>query len=79
MQTELYELFENLRARMAIVMVSHDITAISIYVDTVACLNRKLYYHGTKELLTEDLEAAYQCPVELIAHGVPHRVLKEHD
>jgi len=79
MQTELYELFENLRARMAIVMVSHDITAISIYVDTVACLNRKLYYHGAKELLTEDLEAAYQCPVELIAHGVPHRVLKEHD
>jgi len=30
-------------------------------------------------LLAEDLEAAYQCPVELIAHGVPHRVLKEHD
>ncbi len=79
MQTELYELFEKLRAHMAIVMVSHDITAISIYVDTVACLNHKLYYHGTKELLAEDLEAAYQCPVELIAHGVPHRVLKEHD
>lgn len=79
MQTELYELFEKLRARMAIVVVSHDISAISIHVDTVACLNRKLYYHGTKQLLTEDLEAAYQCPVELIAHGVPHRVLKEHD
>jgi zinc transport system ATP-binding protein len=25
------------------------------------------------------LEEVYGCPVELIAHGVPHRVLPEHD
>ena len=78
MQTELYELFEKLRQRMAIVLVSHDISAVSIYVDKVACLNRRLFYHNTKELTAEDLEATYQCPVEIIAHGVPHRVLKEH-
>lgn len=78
MQTELYELFEKLRQRMAIVLVSHDISAVSIYVDKIACLNRKLYYHGTKELPAEALEAAYRCPVNLIAHGVPHRVLKDH-
>jgi len=79
MQTELYELFERLRERMAIVMVSHDISAVSIYVDKMACLNRKLFYHGTKELVPEELEATYQCPINLIAHGVPHRVLREHD
>jgi zinc transport system ATP-binding protein len=79
MQTELYELFERLRERMAIVMVSHDISAVSIYVDKIACLNRKLFYHGTKELVSEELEATYQCPINLIAHGVPHRVLREHD
>jgi zinc transport system ATP-binding protein len=79
MQTELYELFEKLRQRMAIVLVSHDISAVSIYVDKIACLNRKLYYHGTKELPMEDLEAAYRCPVDLIAHGFPHRVLREHE
>lgn len=78
MQTELYELFEKLRQQMAIVLVSHDISAVSIYVDKIACLNQKLYYHGTKELIAEDLEAAYRCPVNLIAHGVPHRVLKDH-
>jgi zinc transport system ATP-binding protein len=44
----------------------------------VACLNQKLYYHGTKEIKPEDLEEAYKCPVEMIAHGVPHRVLKAH-
>lgn len=78
MQTELYELFENLRRRMAIVLVSHDISAVSIYVDKIACLNRRLFYHNSKEITAEDLEATYQCPVEIIAHGIPHRVLKEH-
>ncbi len=78
MQTELYELFEKLRHQMAIVLVSHDISAVSIYVDKIACLNRKLFYHNTKELTAEDFEATYQCPVEIIAHGVPHRVLREH-
>ncbi len=63
---------------MAIVLVSHDISAVSIYVDKIACLNRKLFYHDSKELTAEDLEESYLCPVEIIAHGVPHRVLKEH-
>jgi zinc transport system ATP-binding protein len=79
MQTEFYELLEKLKMRMAIVLVSHDISAISIYVDKLACLNRQLHYHGSKEITTEILEATYKCPVQMIAHGfVPHRVLKEH-
>jgi zinc transport system ATP-binding protein len=32
---------------MAIVLLSHDISTISIYVDKVACLNRVLYYHDS--------------------------------
>jgi zinc transport system ATP-binding protein len=78
MQTEFYELLDKLKKSMAIVMVSHDISAISMYMDKIACLNRKLYYHDSKELTSDDLEATYQCPVEFIAHGVPHRVLKSH-
>ena len=79
MQTEFYELLEELKKSLTIVMVSHDIGAISVYVDKIACLNRQLYYHGSKEITPEILEATYKCPVQLIAHGaVPHRVLKEH-
>jgi len=78
LQTDFYELLERLKQRMAIVLISHDISTISIYVDKIACLNRELYYHSSKELAAEELEAAYQCPVEMIAHGVPHRILKEH-
>lgn len=79
MQTEFYELLAELKRDLTVVMVSHDIGAISVYVDKIACLNRQLYYHGSKEITPEVLEATYKCPVQLIAHGtVPHRVLKEH-
>jgi len=78
MREEFYEMLDRLKATMAIVMVSHDISAVSVYVNKIACLNHTLYYHNSKELTPEDLDAAYQCPVELLAHGVPHRVLKKH-
>jgi len=79
MQSDMYELLEELRRSLTIVMVSHDIGAVSVYVESIACLNRQLYYHGSAELSPEVLETTYQCPVQLIAHGpVPHRVLKEH-
>jgi len=78
MQLEFYELLKKLRSRVTIIMVSHDISAVSVLVDKIACLNGKLHYHGSKELIPEDIEQVYGCPVELIAHGVPHRVLHKH-
>ena len=79
MQAEFYELLARLKEKMTIVLVSHDISAVSIYVDKIACLNRRLFYHGSKEIGPEVLESTYKCPVQMIAHGtIPHRVLKEH-
>ena len=78
-QEDLYGLLDELRQRMTIVMVSHNLSAISTYVDKVACLNQRLHYHGTKEIPAEDIEATYGCPVELLAHGTPHRVLRRHE
>ena len=79
MQTDFYELLEDLKKEMAIIMVSHDIGAVSVFVDKIACLNVQLYYHGSREITPEILEATYKCPVQLIAHGdIPHRVLREH-
>lgn len=78
-QEEFYELLKELNKNMAIIMVSHDISAISIYVKQIACLNRKLYYHDDKEIPKEELEEIYQCPIEMLAHGMPHRVLRNHD
>lgn len=79
MQTEFYELLQELTKKMAIILVSHNISAISIYVENIACLNHQLYYHGSKEIGPEVLETAYKCPVQFIAHGdIPHRILKGH-
>jgi zinc transport system ATP-binding protein len=79
LQTGFYELLVKLKSEMTIIMVSHDISAVSIYVDKIACLNRQLFYHGSKEIDQEVLEATYKCPIQMIAHGsIPHWVLKEH-
>lgn len=73
-----YELLSRLNDQITILMVSHDIGAITSYVKTVGCLNRQLIYHTEKQLTPEMLDATYQCPIDLIAHGISHRVLAEH-
>jgi zinc transport system ATP-binding protein len=74
----LYELLGRLNDHVTILMISHDMSAISSYVKTVGCINRRLFYHGGKQITQDMLEAAYQCPIDLLAHGVPHRVFPEH-
>ncbi|RTZ90051.1 MAG: ABC transporter [Deltaproteobacteria bacterium] len=77
-RTTIYEILSRLNTSMTICLVSHDIGVISSRVKTVACLNQRLFYHGEKELTEDILMTTYRCPVDLIAHGVPHRVLKDH-
>ena len=74
----IYELLKQLNEYITILMISHDIGAIASCVKTVGCLNRRLFYHGEKQVTPEMLEVVYQCPVDLIAHGVPHRVFPQH-
>ena len=77
-KSSIFELLQQLNQRLTVIMVSHDMSAISSYAKSVGCLNRRLYYHGDKQLSSEMVDAVYQCPVDLIAHGVPHRVFEEH-
>ncbi|AFY38777.1 Phosphonate-transporting ATPase [[Leptolyngbya] sp. PCC 7376] len=77
-QASIYELLGELNHYMTIVMISHDLAAVSSYVKTVGCLNKTLHYHHNKQITPQMIEATYQCPVDLIAHGVPHRVFPEH-
>lgn len=79
MEEGFYNLLNEIRKSVAIVLVSHDISVISVHVDKIACMNRDLYMHTSSEINAEILEKTYKCPVEMIAHGVPHRVLREHN
>lgn len=78
MQNSFYELLSKLKDKMAIILVSHDVGAVSSHVDKIACLNQRLFYHGPVEDSKEGLEEVYHCPIDLISHGIPHRVLREH-
>ncbi len=83
-QTEFFSLLEDLNREITILVVSHDLLVISRYVKSVACVNKRLHYHDQAEITGDMLEAMYPCtveevcPVELVAHGLPHRVLKTH-
>ena len=76
--SQLYDLLAELNQSISILLISHDLTAISTYVKTIGCVNRRLVYSGQKEITSEMLDTAYECPVDLVAHGLPHRVLPSH-
>ena len=84
-QSEFYQLLAELNKDITILVVSHDLLVVSRYVNAVACVNRRLHYHDQAEITGDMLEAMYsctveqECPVELVAHGLPHRVLKPHE
>jgi zinc transport system ATP-binding protein len=84
-QADFYRLLRELNRDITVLVVSHDLLVISRYVKSVACVNKKLHYHSQAEITGDMLETMYPCtveevcPVELVAHGLPHRVLADHE
>lgn len=78
MEKSIYKLLREINTEKTIILVTHDIGVISSHVDTIACMNRHVFVNDGPELTKEMLEESYQCPVDLIAHGMPHRILPEH-
>ncbi|MFW5815884.1 MAG: metal ABC transporter ATP-binding protein [Wenzhouxiangella sp.] len=67
-ETNFFDLLANLRDQMAIVMVSHDVGLVSRHVDRVACLNKKLEWHGAVPLGDGALAQLYGTPASLVDH-----------
>jgi zinc transport system ATP-binding protein len=78
-RTDLYALLKELNKTKTIFVVSHDTMVLSSYVTSVACVNKDVHYHDDAEITEEMMDLGYHCPVELIAHGIPHRILKTHE
>ncbi|MBC8182284.1 metal ABC transporter ATP-binding protein [candidate division KSB1 bacterium] len=78
-QQEFYNLLNELNKNLAIVLVTHDISVISTHIDKIACVNRKIHYHGTTKDGIHKISEMYHCPVDLVAHSVPHRSLHGHN
>ena len=77
-QSDFYTLIKDLNETVTIVLVSHDLMILTSYVRSVACVNQQVHYHDEAEI-TEEMLTMYACPVELVAHGLPHRVLRKHE
>jgi zinc transport system ATP-binding protein len=83
-QDELYHLLKELNRTLTVVVVSHDLMVVSGFANSVACVNQGLHYHGKAEVTAEMIDMMYhcahdeRCPVELVSHGLPHRVLRRH-
>ncbi len=64
-----------------ILIVTHDVMAVSQRVSSIACLNRELVAHGRpQEVLTgENLKCLYGEAAAYFGHGpAPHMVVEEH-
>lgn len=76
-QIDFYDLLKDLNREMTIVVVSHDLLAISGYVKSVACVNRNLHFHRQDEIAGASLNdicpctVEEVCPVGLVTHGTP--------
>lgn len=74
-QESFFNLLAEMNDSMTIVLVTHDVGAVSSHVKNIACINRLLISHGDR-ITSETVSRAYGCPFELITHGgVPHRIL----
>ena len=78
-ESDIYSLLKELNQDATIIVVSHDMVALSSYIKSVICVSQDVHFHNAPEITKDMLEMAYHCPVELIAHGLPHRVLHPHE
>ncbi|MBN1757876.1 MAG: ABC transporter ATP-binding protein [Chitinispirillaceae bacterium] len=77
------ELYEHLRllngTGVTVVLVTHNVGILSRYVKSVACVNKTLFFHPDGKIDQESVNKTFGCEVDLIAHGVPHRVFHAHE
>lgn len=73
-----YELLSDLNNKLGItlLLVSHDIGIITDKVSHVACLNKKIHFHGSrdkfKDATEKDLSILYGHSVHLLSHNHEH-------
>ncbi len=81
-QTMLFDLLGKLNEEITILFVTHDVGLLSKYIKSVICVNETVFFHHEPKI-THDMASllmgrAESCPVEMVAHGLPHRVLGRH-
>ncbi len=79
-QEQFYEKLRELRKRMSVVIVSHDIGFVSSEIDTVVCVNRHVAVHKSSEMTPEAISDIYGHRIKMIdhQHDLTPQHLKQH-
>ena len=75
LETELFEILNELNRHMTIMLVTHDLGFVSAYVRSVICVNRRLAVHPTSSITGEMIHKLYGGNVQMIRHD--HRCSEE--
>ncbi|MFQ5508829.1 MAG: metal ABC transporter ATP-binding protein [Leptospirillia bacterium] len=71
-QDRLYRLLKALQEErgLTVITVSHDVSMLSKYADSLACINRTLHVHGhpSEVMESHDLGRAYACEFDFFSH-----------
>ncbi len=67
-ERELYDLLQELNKDMTVVVVTHDISFVSSYVETVVCVNRQVHVHPTSEVDENIIHSMYGEHVHMVRH-----------
>jgi len=76
------EIYEHLCAinkiGTTVVIITHNIGVLSKYIKSIACVNIDVDFHPDGKLDDATMSKTFGCQVEIIAHGIPHRVFETH-
>jgi zinc transport system ATP-binding protein len=68
-ENKLTQILQTLNQRMAILLVSHDLSFVANLVQRVFCVNRHVFLHKPDELSTEAIQDIYHADLRMVRHS----------
>lgn len=78
-QDEMNDLLHELNTRLSIVLVSHDVGFVTQHVQTVLCVNRKVWVHAAGQITGDSIRNLYGHDVHMVHHGHDHCCEHKHE
>lgn len=72
-QTTFYKMLYKLNRKIAIILVTHDISVLANYVDKIACINRTILHYGSTAEGISKITRIYQSPDYFDSHHTSHK------
>lgn len=67
-EQDIYDILKDLNSNMTILLVTHDVSFVSKYVNKVFCINRYLHAHKLDELTDTNAQEVYNKSMKMIKH-----------